>query len=140
MRAMPVFANYRRFRITAVFVLLAWVLSLAVSIAHGCTVSDSNHHSRTVLTSLAMDLPVPGNDHGHNAGHEGQVCQVACDIQSSPLVKEVASQATDMTTVALYTQAYLLPVAPIARAAPPASSSAHLHAHAHSIRTTRLTL
>jgi hypothetical protein len=140
MRAMPVFANYRRFRLTAVFVLLAWVLSLAVSIAHGCTVSDSNHHSRTVLSSLATELSAAAGDHGHNAGNEGDVCEVACDLQSSPLVKEVAGQTTDMTAVALYTQAYLLPVAPIAHAAPPASSSAHLHTHAHSIRTTRLTL
>jgi hypothetical protein len=138
---MNIFVKSRRNRSSAVLVLLAWLFSIAVSSAYGCTLLDAGHHqahqySHTVdHDRQAADV---GND---DVGGDADVCKVACDLQASSVVKSASGNAPDLQFVALYTSAYVLALAPLALHTPDKPHSTELfYACSQSLRSTRLTL
>jgi len=139
---MAMFAKSRRYRSSTVLVLLGWLFSIAVSSAYGCIRSDAHHHHEAHLSShqVALDRQ-PSDVATDNVSSDAGVCEVACDLQASSVVKGASGNAPDMQLVALYTSVYVLALAPPAVHEPDKPRSTGLfYAYSQSLRSTRLTL
>lgn len=88
------------------------------------------------MDSAPYDDGMPVGDHDSN-----DPCQPACELQASPVVKEVSGHAPDMAIVALYTSAYIVAFATpeILQPSKP-TNPALLYSHSQSLRSTRLSL
>lgn len=134
------FAKNHRRRFTAMLVLLGWMFSLVVSSAYGCTPYDAAHpENHVVVISPVADTPhvdMHAGDHDSN-----DPCQPACELQASPVVKEVSGHAPDMAIVALYTSAYIVAfVTPEILQPTKPTNPALLYSHSQALRSTRLSL
>jgi hypothetical protein len=129
------FAKIRQYRSAAVFVLLGWIFAFTVGSVYGCTLADANHDADSSVWVM--------NGDSHAAVHPGDEhdpCQIACDLQASPVVKEAAGQSPDMQFVAFFVAAYLPVFYPPDHFALPVPGDERLPTQAQSLRTTRLTL
>lgn len=135
---MLTFAKIRRFRSTAVFVLLGWIFALMLGSAYGCTPALAGHDNGGLVV-------VPHGDTGEHqtsdhAGPDPIPCQSACELPASPVVKEAAGQAPDMQLVALYTAFFFPAFYPPENRAQPGQGDIRPPLQPPSLRSTRLTL
>lgn len=143
------FAKSRRYRSTAVFVLLGWIFSLVLSSAYACTLADSEHHHESRHGDAVMKAHTDAKPHSmpiHGSGDDvgngdTKLCKASCDLHASPIVKEVSGHAPDIHFIALYTSSYILAFAPWPGQEPRlALHTETLTAGFPSLRSTRLTL
>lgn len=134
---MLAFAKIRQYRSAAVFVLLGWIFAFAVGSVYGCVQGNTDHHARSAFMALVSDSGEGIADH---AGEGHDPCQIACDLQASPVVKEAAGQAPDIQFLAYLVTTFIPVFDPLDEPAPLISGDKQLPDQHQSLRTTRLNL
>ena len=135
------FTKGRRARTIAVAVLLGWLFSFAVSGAYGCTLWKAAHQHIAAISShdAVHDIPhqsLPGDASRTDA----DVCEAACDLQSSPVVNGQSDNVPDQHFMAPCTSVHVLALSSPSHDADNLRNKALPSSFPHSLRTTRLTL